>query len=183
MNKVEFLAMSLPSGLKAKIKINNGLVSDTLNFDIDAYVSMLKDNVFFVPVIRHPSALTKPCVQSNYNGGEPFIPIVELAKIEKLIEPISFDIMKDLSRGVRGCCAKDRFDNQWLMYSYSNDGFSLWHKPYHENEHRPTLLENQFQLFQQLIKWHFWPDMPENESVVYVDDNFNPYTWNHGSSR
>jgi len=34
---------------------------------------------------------------------------------------------------------------------------------------------NVFSIFQQLIKWHFWPSMPEGEKVVYVSDEFNPY--------
>jgi len=34
-----------------------------------------------------------------------------------------------------------------------------------------------FQLsqFQQLLKFHFWPNKPESEEVVYVSDSFNPY--------
>jgi hypothetical protein len=26
-----------------------------------------------------------------------------------------------------------------------------------------------------LIKWHFWPNMPKDEEVVYITDEFNPY--------
>ena len=28
---------------------------------------------------------------------------------------------------------------------------------------------------QLLLKWHFWPNMPEGEEVVWVTDEFNPY--------
>ena len=26
-----------------------------------------------------------------------------------------------------------------------------------------------------LLRWHFWPNKPEDEEVVYVSDEFNPY--------
>lgn len=88
------------------------------------------------------------------HNGVKFVPIVELAKIEKMLEPISFDLMQDLLQGVRGVCAKDRFGNQWLMYDFKGV-FSMWHKPHKETEHKPTLLNNQLQLFQKLYEWHF----------------------------
>lgn len=126
------------------------------------------------PIIRNITDLTKECVQSDYNNGKPFIPIVELANIEKLLEPITYEDMIDLSCDVRGAVAKDRFKHQWLIYSI-NDGFSLWHKPHNETEHRPTLLDHQFKLYQMLLKWHFWPNMNSNEEVIYVNNKFNPY--------
>lgn len=191
MNKVQFLSASLPYGLKVSVDTSGwfepkGKITMQVigMFDLEGFFTMkyidgsgaiYTDNLqHFTPIIRHIDTLTQECVQADYNNGEPFIPIVELAKMENLLEPISFETMEDFSRCVRGCCAKDRLDNQWFMYYY-RDGFSIWHKPHGESEHRPTLLENQLQLFQQLLKWHFWPNKPDDEDVVYVTNEFNPY--------
>lgn len=93
------------------------------------------------PIIRHMSALTEPCVQSDYNGGKPFEPHDELMKISVCDAEIKF-VYTLLSN------THDR--NRLLRFA-------------------PLTFVN------LLIKWHFWPNMPEGESVVYVDDNFNPY--------
>lgn len=172
MNKIEFLATELPY----KLKVTEGNPNDEYTyFGCWFETDIINDRIDkIIPIIRHIDDLTKECIQGDYNDGNPFIPIVELAKFENLLEPISFDTMEDLSRGVRGCCAKDRFNHQWFMYSYRS-GFSIWHKPHGESDHSPTLLENQLQLFQQLLKWHFWPNMPEGEKVIYVTNQYNPY--------
>ena len=133
MTKIEFLAMSLPSGLKVQYHDRSFLE-----------MTMLKINRainFMFPVIRHPSALTEPCVQSNYNGGEPFIPIVELSKV--------------------AVCDAER---QFIVSLLNN-----------MHDRNKLLRFAPLTFGHLLIKWHFWPDMPENESVVYIDDNINPY--------
>lgn len=98
----------------------------------------------FLPI----SALTEPLPDGS-------IPIVELAKIAEMLEPISFDKMEDHVRLQRGVTAKDRFNNQWLMFDFKH-GFSMWHKPHHELDHRPTLCDNQLALFEYLYANHFW---------------------------
>ena len=41
-------------------------------------ISLLGFNGQYLPIIRPFESLTKECVQSDYNGGKPFIPIKEL---------------------------------------------------------------------------------------------------------
>lgn len=101
----------------------------------------------FKPILLPLSALTEPLEDGS-------IPIVELAKMAEMIEPISFDKMEDHVRLQRGVVAKDRFNNQWLMFDFKH-GFSMWHKPHGELNHRPTLCENQLQLFEYLFEHHF----------------------------
>ena len=133
MNKVEFLAMSLPSGLK--VQYHDGSSIEMTMLKINSSID------FIFPVIRHPSALTEPCVQSNYNGGEPFEPYEELLKVAV-------------------CDAEKQFIASLLNNMHDRN---------------KLLRFAPLTFVHLLIKWHFWPYMPENESVVYVDDNFNPY--------
>ena len=53
----------------------------------------------------------------------------------------------------------------------------MWDDSYVEAYHKNGINVNEatFSDVLKLIKWHFWPDMPEGEEVVYVTDNFNPY--------
>lgn len=45
-----------------------------------------------------------------------------------------------------------------------------------ENEYAEAYSVNEaMDIIQLLLSWHFWPNMPENEQVVYVTDEFNPY--------
>ena len=131
MTKIEFMAMSLPYGLKV---FRNGKINTLIS------LSILSPKIN-TPIIRPMSALTEPCVQSDYNGGEPFEPHDELMKISVCDAEIKF-VYTLLSN------THDR--NRLLRFA-------------------PLTFVN------LLIKWHFWPNMPEGESVVYVDDNFNPY--------
>lgn len=101
------------------------------------------------PILRPLSDLSKPCLEDGK------VPIVELAKIVELLEPVSYNEMTDFNGVVRGVCAKDKFNNQWLMFDFK-EGFSMWHKPHGCPDHVLTLLDHQLQLFQQLYKWHFW---------------------------
>ena len=152
MTKQEFLAASLPYGIKVLPTNTNRYGKTYLNkpclvrgMDIDCYNQHYINTdaglgwtpSFFIyeskPIIRPITDITKLCIQANYNGGEPFVPIVKLAemfgyeiptKIGELIAPISVE---------------------------------------------------PFICVMQLFKWHFWPGMPEGEEVVYVTDDFNPY--------
>jgi len=99
------------------------------------------------PILLPLSALTEPIEDG-------IVPIVELAKMAEMLEPISFDKMEDHVRLQRGVTAKDRFNHQWLMFDFKH-GFSMWHKPHNEPDHRPTLLDNQLQLFEYLFANHF----------------------------
>jgi hypothetical protein len=77
MTKTEFLSASLPYGLKVKKTVfgiyeligkNN---SGTYLVNYNDWVNDSK----IIPVIHPLSDLTKPCVQADYNDGNPFVPI------------------------------------------------------------------------------------------------------------
>lgn len=166
MNKTEFLSASLPYGLKFMSK---GLYEDAV---------MLLHGVVFSevcsqygrfsikdvkPIIRPLDSLTKECVQSDYNNGKPFVPALELVKLEEkynkwvdIAPSIPYDIK--IIQKPFGKVLKVTKAEQWVVY------LSL------------TEMERaRHYVIQQLIKWHFWPNMPEGEEVVYVTDEFNPY--------
>jgi hypothetical protein len=159
MNKIEFLAASLPYKLECRLKHDyaftslNCLLTGIYVDNDDLYVNLGVydgDDLSYdlknaIPIIRHLDSLTQECVQDDYNNGEPFIPIVELAKM-----------------AVNG--TEDFIENsiQSIYYFIDNKNFS-----------RMEFLP--FVIIQQLLKWHFWPAMPDGEEVVCVSDDFNPY--------
>lgn len=180
MTKIEFLAASLPYGLKHQLtekgifnldmeypnSRNNCMkIIGTCGEDYDlsdgdwgvGYIDIDE----FKPIIRHTDTLTQDCVQADYNNGEPFIPIVELGKLIR-------NGYWYLDNNGATVADKDLF----LFLSYTDvDGYF-----YCEDLNNGNLVSvNQLQLFQQLIRWHYWPNMPENEEVVYVTNEFNPY--------
>ena len=139
MNKIEFLSMSLPYRLYIMSKDGCvdlralGMISKECNISSKLKIKEIR------PVIRQLSDITKPCVQSDYNDGEQFVPITELLKFSSFnTDKMSFEEQ----------CS---FVNPILDISLSLEDAT------------------------QLIKWHFWPNMPEGEEVVYVTDEFNPY--------
>lgn len=108
-------------------------------------------------IIRPFSDLTKECVQADYNNGEPFVPLLELASMVRKSE---WELWRD-------CAVNERND---AFYFDSACNFLLYDS---DCGHLDSI--NQLQLFQYLLKWHFWIDMPENEEAVYVSGEFNPY--------
>ena len=134
--------MSLPSKLKGVIKAKNGkeytvemnlLTPYTLQTNPPIHGYTWCSHNEFKPIIRPMSALTEPCVQADYNGGETFIPVYEIfGNINQFEVECAVHILSSMNK-----------------MSASN--------------------------LQQLIKWHFWPNMPENEQIVYVTEEFNPY--------
>lgn len=138
MTKLEFLATSLHYDLKVK-EIDLDLVF-SLNIKLLELISLLGFDGQYLPIIRPLGSLTKECVQSNYNGGEPFYPIDELK--------LTTDCDNDMD-----------FLDAWEERGYG-----------------ALMIPNMPLKFAQLlIKWHFWPNMPQGEQVVYVTDEFNPY--------
>lgn len=88
MTKQEFLSASLPYGLKVTFEAdeyNHSIVGVECN-----YVTLISHFNDYgraeiqktIPIVRPLSDLTKECVQADYNDGKPFVPIVELAKID-----------------------------------------------------------------------------------------------------
>jgi hypothetical protein len=152
MTKIEFLSTSLPYDLL--LLGNNGdeeytAVLGGIQCDIQYeryYDESGNEFEDFKPIVRPLDSLTKECIQSDYNDGKPFFPIKEL---EGLFPYCNFYLLDDNGKTVIG------FDNR----DYDND----------------VTIEEMMLIIQQLIKWHFWLNMPENEEVVYVSDEFNPY--------
>ena len=167
MKKQEFLAESLPYGFKAEFKEEEvkycrrkvvGTVGAVYNDgSIVCYDTVNACPDKFKPIIRPISDLTKECIQADYNDGKPFIPIIELAKS---IKNSDWEVLKD-------CCVNE-FDDEFY---YDETGYFT----FDDIELGIKTNINQFQLFQQLLKWHLWPDMPDCEKVIYVTEQFNPY--------
>jgi len=158
MTKQEFLAASLPYGLK----LYNGGSIDNLGYESYANLSIwtVPEAILagIKPIIRPLDSLTKECVQADYNDGKPFIPIVELAN---MAFPKYACFLSDSSGEYVSV------DTDYDYFRFGFDGYN-----FHYNG---GYIPNQLQLFQLLIKWHFWPNKPVNEEVVYVSENFNPY--------
>ena len=149
MNKQEFFAMSLPYGLETMF--NDTIV--TLTFT-NIWSAIKKDNV--LPIIRADSDLVKEITQKDCNEGKPFVPIVELAKMAIG----DYDWYIDNNQ----CVGNDsgfgvEFEFNGREFKYNDSSRNIYH----------------FELFQQLLKWHFWIDKPEDEEVVYATNEFNPY--------
>ena len=172
MKKIEFLAASLPYGQKYYHFDGNRetehicLLTEyrhdefTIADNEQEYYLELKN---MIPIIRPLESLTKECVQADYNEGKPFIPAIELVKLEEKYSKW-VDIAPSMPYNVKiiqkpfGKVLKVTKAEQWVVY------LSL------------TEMERaRYYIILQLIKWHFWPNMPEGEEVVYVTNEFNPY--------
>ena len=83
MKKEEFLAMSLPFGLKMYKESLHGEIETPYILTPEWLESALE---FKNKPILHPlSDLTKECVQANYNDGKPFIPMAEISNRNSFI--------------------------------------------------------------------------------------------------
>ena len=153
MTKQEFLAMSLPYGLKAEFKEVESptcrkKVIGTINGVYDDGTIVCHDTVNatpskFKPIVRPLSDLTKEITQANYNDGKPFIPYIELLKMSYFdTENMTTEELEEYKAG----------------YFASNLDQEL------------MLLSDAI----QLVKWHFDLITEECEKV-YVTDQFNSY--------
>ena len=150
MTKQEFCAIGLTNGLKMAEVDDEGKIIGVKEIYSGRYNSFI-EFPYYKPIVRSLDDLTKPIVQVDYNNGEPFMPIVELLKPNIDLNGAEF-------YWIETCiCVKGS------VGGFGGTILSI------EN---PCLSLNQFQL---LLKWHFWPDMPGGEEVVYVTDEFNPY--------
>ena len=162
MTKQEFFAASLPSGLQVINEEGVRKTYSSVHYSYEFETEFAK----FIPIIRPLDSLVKECVQSDYNDGKPFIPIVELAKIvwENEYPDLKYQSLKSESVFIAFTDKKNVFgyDGNTCSFFGGKDGLAC-------------SVVNQIQLFQQLLKWHFWPNMPEGEEVVWVTETFNPY--------
>lgn len=100
-----------------------------------------------IPVIRDTTTdLLKLIVQLDYSDGKPFVPIEILSGLKE------FNILCNEGGFIQ---IRDKKSQQ--VYSFNSNNPDL----------KDTLL---------LIAWHFWPGMSREEQVIYVSNEFDPYT-------
>lgn len=166
MTRQEYLCSSIPSKLKLlypKEVVHKITIQEEEVRTISPYLvhSATKDSRV-KPIVRKLDDITKECVQSNYNDGKPFIPMVEFAKIAYPNNKIIFS---------DELC----FIDSELIYdfSFSDAEFKTSH---FRGSNRMDLIHtpNQLKLLQQLIKWHF-DLITEDCEKIYVTDKLNPY--------
>ena len=153
----EFLAASKPYELIINISYHNG-ASDTKGVKITG--SDLDGDYSITPVVRPLSDLTKPITQKNYNNGEPFVPIVELAKMFAKCKEYPITGYGELTLDVREYKVKCFVENSQYRYLYYSIPKDL------------TLAE--YRVVQLLLEWHF-DLLDEGIEKVLVTDEFNPY--------
>jgi len=174
MKKQEFMAISLPSGLKMKAPYGfrpngkestgvSGVIYLTHNLYADIEEKVFGD-IKFIPIARPLSDLTK----SITHNGETFVPIVELAKIANVSLKTADGIFEvDNEHFEFGCRLWDNF------FWYDKKGCFCWIIATQKMEHK-QFVSNQLDLFQKLIEWHF-NLMEESEKFIPVTETFNPY--------
>mgnify|MGYP003591257786 CR=1 FL=1 len=160
MTKQEFLAMSLPYGLKMCYTYENRIDIQTLlpmHFDCKCQLVNERGK----PVLRPLSDLTKP-IEHN---GEKFIPALELVKLEekynhwKEIAPtIPYDI-KIINKPF-GKVLKVSKVEHWVIYLSLNE-----------------IERAKYYIVSQLIKWHFdMADLISKGEAIDVNTlEINPY--------
>lgn len=175
MKKNEFLATSIPHNL---IVMEDGTQYSYCGayYDMDTS-SRTMDNI--KPVIRNINDIVSECVQRDYNDGKPFIPLVELAKIAE-VQHFSGEYIqlgKNENEGFYSIVFKSKESEDFIFFGYmaQSKAFVLNKDKEGHLLKDSLILENQEELFQLLIKWHFWIDMPNNEDVIYVTFVYNPY--------
>ena len=177
MTKQEFMAMSLPYGLKAIIRTENQYSHNVDHYMYQYICDSEKDESLYKYdlILRPLSDLTKP-IEHN---GETFVPIVELAKIADMNVTDDFKCVEHYNNwGVR---FKDEDDEcifyEILAYSSNTNSFSTQTIRGEDiiSERALEMTLNQLQLFQKLTEWHF-NIMDESEPFIDVNTlETNPY--------
>jgi len=124
------------------------------------------------PCLFPTSALTKPIQIASYNNGEPFVPIVEMAKmlgwnVQKFLlnsNTESFGIMCDASLRLMD------EDVQDVLAFTINAGFG-WHSRHSKNFH---VVLKQPELYDLMHKFHINYRLSP-EQFIEVTNEFNPY--------
>ena len=142
MNKLKFMAISLPYGLKFIDVFDS--IEDLKSFDVTNMWA--NGNPYFKinkikPILFPLSSLTKE-IEHN---GEKFVPIVELAKI--IVDlPDRFPYCFETK--VSSILQSEKHE---FGYNHRGQSFHLFDRESMEFKPFP----NQLELFQNLIEWHF----------------------------
>ena len=178
MNLKEYLALGALNGLKAEVAefphYRNSICNITGNdIDIDSQFTVKIENDNYMdyveirqvkPICFPFSFLTKEIQIADYNSGEPFIPIVELAKI-------SFPKSNEIRINSENECVIDLLSD--YIFEFKNNSFQCTYSKYTANV-RFCHIQNQLKLFQKLISWHFPVGLSEQE-FIKITEEFNPY--------
>ena len=174
MTKQEFLAMSLPYNLKiqhfdanresehiCKIEIwhNEEVTISDNEYEYD----LLSNNI--LPILHPLTDLTKPITQKDYNNGEPFIPALELIKLEEkynkwvdIAPTIPYDIQ--IINKQFGQVLKVSKLDKWVIYLSLSE-----------------IERAKYYVVSQLVKWHFdIANLIEKGEAIDVNTlEVNPY--------
>lgn len=159
MKKIEYMSYALLTGLMAWTP--SGEYFQKLDISNFEYIKKSSKKL----VLRPLSDLIKPISQANYNDGEPFVPALELIKLEekynkwKDIAPtIPYDVAI-INKPFGQVLRVSKFDN-WVIYLSLNE-----------------IERAKYYIVKQLVEWHF--DLfSGTENGVAIDVNtldINPY--------
>lgn len=165
----EYLSANLPYELKVYYEGDksvyelHGIIDDQIYIDYNGIGTLMegKEEIMIVPIVRSLSDLPKPITQKGYNNGEPFGPIVELAKMALNNPTSKWIIIDEMAVDDNNNCFlfnKETFDFELVSYNLGMVG----------------PIANQLKLFQLLLFWHF-NLLDEGIEKVLVTDEFNPY--------
>lgn len=165
------LAPYLPYGLYIRRTIYGryALIGGNTEWRIDP--SFFKYNV---PILRPMSQLSKEIVESGYNNGKPFVPIVELTKAAY---PDALSV--DISGGGCSAIAPTRYG---FVYEYSIFWHGLEHgfyaQVYAPYRRTSTDCPHQVELYDLLHAWHFdYRGLIEQGKAISVEEcKINPYS-------
>lgn len=98
------------------------------------------------------TSLFKEIVVKGYNNGDPFIPIIELAK-KYNSNVIKWRVQKNHEEHIKDYCLAHDEENGRFEFYYEDGKFDYWKGIRYCGERDCC---NQFQMFEMLLKWHFW---------------------------
>ena len=169
MTKNEYMAMSLPYGLKFMLNQSNRIIELTeVCISVGIYEGVYRSHGIAYafdsskPILRPLSDLTKEIEHK----GERFIPIVELLKIEQnsglKYATINHKVIKiDVHESPEGNTYKLEYSEPYsnmedglIQFSYS-ERFRRFGKVMFKPYKQPLGIGFQLDMFQKLIEWHF----------------------------
>ena len=118
---------------------------------------------YIKPMLFPTSALTKPIRLANYNNGEPFVPIYELARLFHTISPDSIEDYTDAVEygfyGAQCTC--------WL--SVKEGRCNYFQMPFGD-----FITSAEFRIIEKLNQWHINYRLSPDQFVEVTEEN-NPY--------
>lgn len=117
----------------------------------------------FKPILFSTSALTKPIQIANYNNGEPFVPIYELAKLFHTLSTDNIEAYTDaVEHGFYGAQC-----TCWI--SVKEGRCNYFQMPFGE-----FITSAEHRIIKMLYQWHINIELSP-EQFIEVTNEFNPY--------